>query len=75
MRSVDKNQFFELLKEKKDPVKIDSIPEPLREDIEKFMFGRTVTKIKGSIAFYPQDYNEWINKLKTEGVGYDLKLI
>ncbi|MEQ8338183.1 MAG: hypothetical protein RIA62_12595 [Cyclobacteriaceae bacterium] len=75
MRSVNKNQFFDLLKEQTHPVTLDSIPEALHEEIERFMFGKTVIKINGSIAFYPGDYNDWIAKIKTEGLSYDIQLI
>jgi len=75
MRTVDKKLFFEFITERESPVALSSIPESLLSDIEEYLFGRTVIKKNGGIAFYPGDFNDWIAKLKTEGLDYDIRLI
>lgn len=72
---MPKNQFFDLLVEHTEPVTLRSIPEALQKDVETFMFGKTVIKEDDSIAFYPGDFNDWITKIKTKGIDYDIRLI
>ncbi|XOV92148.1 MAG: hypothetical protein ACFHWX_18305 [Bacteroidota bacterium] len=75
MQPVYRDQYFDLFKEQYEPIVLANIPEPFKADIEQFMFGRTAIKINGLIAFYPSDFNEWIEKVKTEGLSYDLQLL
>ena len=75
MRSLEKKLFFEFITERASPVALSSIPESLLSDIEEYLFGRTVIKKNGGIAFYPEDFNDWIVKVKTKGLSYDIQLI
>jgi len=66
--------YLHVLQHRTEPVKLSTIPEELREDFQYFMYGRTVTKIDGELAFAPADYNEWVDKLVVDGVDYDILL-
>ncbi|MEQ8646338.1 MAG: hypothetical protein RIC06_04075 [Cyclobacteriaceae bacterium] len=75
MQSVNRDQYFDLFKQHHEPVALANIPESFKEEVEQFMFGRTVIKINGSVAFYATDFNEWVEKVKAEGLSYDVQLI
>ena len=75
MISISSKAFFETLRPATDLVKLSVVPEPLRVDLNDFLFGKTVVMRDGEVAIYPQDYNEWLSKLQNQGLDYDLKLI
>ncbi|MEQ9305962.1 MAG: hypothetical protein RJQ14_18755 [Marinoscillum sp.] len=75
MISISFKEFFETLRPTTDLVKLCVVPEPLRVDLNDFLFGKTVVMRDGEVAIYPQDYNEWWSKLQNQGLDYDLKLI
>lgn len=75
MITISSKEFFETLRPTTDLVKLSVVPEPLRVDLNDFLFGKTVVMRDGEVAIYPQDYNEWLSKLQNQGLDYDLKLI
>lgn len=75
MIPISSKEFFETLRTTTDLVKLSVVPEPLRVDLNDFLFGKTVVMRDGEVAIYPQDYNEWLSKLQNQGLDYDLKLI
>jgi len=71
---MDTKVLFGFLVHKKQPVPISSVPEKFKKDLDNFMFGKTITKTKDGFAYYPVDFNEWVSKVITQGLGYDIDL-
>lgn len=71
---MTQNDYFSFLVYSKDPVKVSSIPGEFYPDVEQFMFGKTCTMINGEIAYYPGDFNSWVDKVALQGLGYSVQL-
>lgn len=56
------------------PIPFTAIPKPLYNDFITFMTGKSIVKIDGVLAAYPNDYRAWIDKLATKGVDYEIDL-
>ncbi len=71
---IKSQDFFSFLVPTEKPVLFSSVPGVLKKDFENFMYGKTVIKIDGEPACFPIDFNQWLFKLYTKGIGYDFKL-
>ncbi len=68
------NQYFDILVHRDRPVKLSEIPEPLMKDFRDFMFGQTVIKIDNEMAYFPRDFNAWVEKVRSKGLDYPIVL-
>lgn len=57
------NAQLEMLIERKTDVTLEEIPEYLKPDFSKFMYGKTVVKRGETIFYYYHDFINWIKKL------------
>lgn len=74
METASSKAFFEALAPADGPVELASLPKVFHKDLENFMFGKTVIQRNGNIAFYAADFNQWLEKVQTKGLGYDVQL-
>lgn len=64
---------YKLAKEN-HPVAFSSIPQPLADDFSRFMVGRAFIKRNGEFQAYPSDFKDWVHKITTMGLDYELDL-
>ena len=72
---MNKTQLFDFVHGLgKEDLFFDQVPEPLREDFENFIVGKTIGKEGGRLYAYPVDARAYKNKLINMGFDYDVQL-
>lgn len=60
--------------QKHQVIHINDVPQPLREDLINFLFGKTLQRDNIGYTVNKEDYKSWLSKLNTEGIDYDIQL-
>ncbi len=56
-------------------IKLSDIPEPFRKDMQLFLVGHTITKVKdGEPIITKARFQKWLLKLWEKGFSYDINL-
>lgn len=73
-RKISYQQFNDFLTFRSEPIKLSSVPTVFKDELFAFMFGKTVSKFEGEIAYHAADFNTWVSKVNAHGLEHAITL-